>query len=46
MAGAGIAHVVAVEDFLMMPPALAKAGLSDVTHLPPDKSGWPQTSDL
>lgn len=46
MAGAGIARVLAVEDFLMMPPALAKAGLSDVTHLLRDKSGWSQSSDL
>lgn len=30
----------------MTPPALAKAGLSDVTQLLCDTSGWPWTSDL
>lgn len=46
LAGAGVAHGVAVEDSLMMPPALAEAGLSDVTQLLCDTSGWPWTSDL
>lgn len=44
--GEGIAPALAVEDVLVLPPAVARAGLSGVTHLPRDGSGWPRGSDL
>lgn len=46
MDGEGIAPALAVEDVLVLPPAAARAGLSGVTHLPRDGSGWPRGGDL